>query len=876
MTLVSSLAKACLALLVAPLLLAAAQPDSPDPRLPQGARPIAYDLDLVLDPAKESFSGRVRIETRLDRPAGSTRLNSDGLEIGRVVAHVGKRLIEGRTHKVGEASVIQIDWTEPLPAGVVTLDLAYSSRFRTSAEGLFHAELGGEWYAWTQLQPIDARRVFPGFDEPGFKTPFTVSITAPTTAKAFANTPEISRAPVGNGAMSVHRFAPSKPISTYMLSVGVGPFDVAEALIPANGVRRQALPFRVIAPRGGRADMSFALTETPKLLARLEAYVGSAYPYEKLDLIASPLMGGGQENPGLILFGDSVLLIGDGAPAAAQAGTGALITHELAHQWFGNAVTPTWWTDLWLNESLATWITVKIGDQWRPGQDFAAEQTLDAFRAMEADSLAAGRPIRQPITQTAMIASIFDEITYQKGAQVVSMFEAYVGEDKFRRGVQAYLKRYRHGSADADDFFRALARASGQPKLTTAMRGFTDQVGVPLVRIDSTGGRVALTQTRYLPLGVEADSAQTWATPLCISQAGKRTCTLLEGAAVLPLTGDAALIPNPGGLGYYRVTLDRDGWKRLIATAPSLSRADAFVMADSLWADFAAGRAGFADVAAAARSLSRHADPEVAVFLGARLKRLSNTLLDASDLAGYRRLMAELYVDRLDAVGWDVRGGNPGSEAQQAERQALLPIVALDAREPRLRRALADGAQAYLNGDHAELSPAYAGLAMRVAAQDKGLPFVEKLIAILAKSDDPSMRMQAARGLSAVESREATERVIALLTAGSARPGELNGILNGLLARPETRAQAAAFIDAHFDIAITSFPNVARNRIIGMFDGYCSPEDADAVGRIFAPKLALIGGGEIDVQKAQQTIRTCAALKAATHGQIHQILGSAS
>ena len=383
----------------------------------------------------------------------------------------GPRTHSARYAEVDPSGVARLDFARRIPAGRITLKFDYSSDFRQTAEGLFHAKVGDDWYAWTQFEPIEARRMFPGFDEPGFKTPFALKVTAPAGAKVFANAPEVTSA--ASGSSIVHRFAPTKPLPTYLVALGVGPFDVVETTIPPNGVRMEALAFRIAATRGQLRRMQYTAAEAPKLLGLLEAYFGSPYPYEKLDFLASPIQYGAMENAGLIIFADSLVLLDQDAPLGQVRAFGEVCAHELAHQWFGDLVTPTWWTDIWLNESFAQWMGNKIASQWRSDLGIEAIELDDAFRAMDFDALGHGRPIRQEIMRNTEISSAFDPITYLKGAQVLSMFENYLGADKFADGVRRHLARHRHGNATADDFFQSLGSAAGNTKLVAAMRTFT-------------------------------------------------------------------------------------------------------------------------------------------------------------------------------------------------------------------------------------------------------------------------------------------------------------------------------------------------------------------------------------------------------------------
>ena len=308
--------------------------------------------------------------------------------------------------------------------------------------------------------------------------------------------------------------------------------------------------------------MQFAAREAPKLVELTEKYVGIPYPYAKLDLLASPLLGGAMENAGLMIFDDTLLLLENDAPFRQLRGFAEVTAHEIAHQWFGDLVTPAWWTDIWLDESFAEWLGKKIGDQWRPDLGIATSGIEDAFAGMEADSLGGGRPIRQEITENRQIASAFDSITYQKGGQVLSMFETFLGAGQFAKGVNLHLQRYRHGNATAEDFFRSLAEAAGNAGVVDALRTFTDQTGVPIVTVTENARDISLSQTRYRPLGVAPPAkAQIWQIPVCLARGASPVCSLLQGAsATIPaFAGKGALMPNAGGAGYYRFRLNDAG-----------------------------------------------------------------------------------------------------------------------------------------------------------------------------------------------------------------------------------------------------------------------------------------------------------------------------
>ena len=216
-------------------------------RLPDTVTPSAYRLDLNVDPKAASFSGHVEIDAVLAQPSSSIFLHGNGLKVSKARVTAGDKSYPVHYTQVDPSGVARLDLPGPLPAGKLTLQFDYTSNYRTSAEGLFHAKVGGDWYAWTQMEPIDARRVFPGFDEPGFKTPYTLNVTSPKSVQVFANAPEKGVTPAG--PMVTHHFAPTRPLPTYLVAIGVGPFDVVTATVPPNVARKESLTFRVIATK---------------------------------------------------------------------------------------------------------------------------------------------------------------------------------------------------------------------------------------------------------------------------------------------------------------------------------------------------------------------------------------------------------------------------------------------------------------------------------------------------------------------------------------------------------------------------------------------------------------------------------------------------
>jgi aminopeptidase N len=398
---------------------ALAQEALPAGKLPDMVAPIAYRLDVTVVPEKARFSGHTEIDIRLKQPAASIFMHGRDLHVTRAIARIGRRQIPVTFTQKSPTGLAQLDFGRTVPAGKLTLKFDYDAPFGDGPSGLYRIKVGDAWYSWSQFESIDARAAFPSFDQPGYKTPFTVSITTRPGFVAASNAPQIGTSRIGK--LVKHRFAPTKPLPTYLVAFVTGPFNRITGNIAPTPERGHPLPLGVIGTKPNAGQMRYALDESGKIVALLERYFGQPFPYPKLDQIGSPVMPGAMENAGADIYGDGILFLDESDSRDTKMSFGMIVAHELSHQWFGDLVTPAWWDDIWLNESFANWMGYRIGNEWRPDLDIGVDAIGEGFEAMDLDSLGAGRPIHQRITKDADIDAAFDQITYGKGGQVVAL-----------------------------------------------------------------------------------------------------------------------------------------------------------------------------------------------------------------------------------------------------------------------------------------------------------------------------------------------------------------------------------------------------------------------------------------------------------------------
>jgi alanyl aminopeptidase len=536
--------------------------ETPKLRLPRAFLPTAYAAKLAIDPDKPTFEGEIAIDGSVAESTSVIWLHGYHLTI-----HSAKATREGTSIAVavtphGE-ELLELRPESPLAPGSWQLALDYTGSIDPVVTlGAFKEVTGGHSYVFTQFESIGARRVFPCLDEPDSKVPWTLTLDVPAADVAVANTMPAHDAEIAGG---IHRyeFAPTKPLPSYLVAFGIGPFDI----VPA-GKTKSGVPVRVIAPKGRAPEAAYAAQTTARVLDLLEEWFGIPYAFGKLDVMAIPLTSGfgAMENAGLVTFVETLLLIDPQHPSWNRRHRYVTVAaHELAHQWFGDLVTTAWWDDIWLNEGFANWMETKIVAKFDPSWHADLSEVEMRRSAQDSDSLVTARKIRQQIEDENDILDSFDGITYDKGASVLRMFEAFVGPDAFQRGVRAYLTERQFGNATSSDFIAAIGKASNR-ELAPAFATFLDQAGLPQLTFDLQCGhgkpRVSITQTRYVGETPPPEATKPWIIPMCIAydapNGRAQACTLVDApTATLELPGSCPrwIAPNAGGRGYYRVDL---------------------------------------------------------------------------------------------------------------------------------------------------------------------------------------------------------------------------------------------------------------------------------------------------------------------------------
>ena len=852
--------------------------EAPVGRLGNSVVPIRYRIELKIDPTQENFSGNVEIDVMVNEPRSGIWLHGKNLEIEEAY------LIDSQSNRVDatfetqlESGVALMALSRTVEPGPATLHFNYTAPFNRSTDALFKVERGEESYAATQFEAIAARQVFPGFDEPGFKVPFDLTVIAREGEVAITTTPEASATPLGDGFVK-HVFETTRPLPTYLLAFAVGPYDLVDyGMIPPNSVRDREIHLRGITAKGLGDRMEYALKNTDGILTELEEYFGTPYPYKKLDLIAMPeSFGGAMENVGAITYDEFLVLMDEDSSVSQRRSYTAVHAHELAHMWFGNLVTPAWWNDIWLNESFATWMMYKAADGYWPEGEFDRETLKGALNAMTNDSLAAAREIREPIDNNDKIGGAFDGITYQKGGGVLAMLERYVGEDRFQAGVRLHQQRHADGTATAEDFIAALAEGSERTEIEAAFKSYIERPGVPLISValncdDENNPFLEVSQSRYAPLGSALDPASgSWNIPMCISyldgDSEKSSCTLLsETEQAISLDADscpARVHPNADGAGYYRFSMDDAGWSALIDAASDLAAAEALVLVDSLDAAFRAGTVSAETYVTGIGALTNHGAWDVADSATGYLEQISN-LIEPGNLPPVEQAFQRMVHPRYDGLG---DASDSGSALLRQRMQRFLIVMAKD---EAMRAPLAEQAakRIGLDGepDPDAADPSELETIFSIGVQDIGEPFFDLLLEQAIASEDPAFRNSATGALARVEDPALVKRLQAAVLNGDFKGTEALGIMFRQMVRVATTELTYAWIRENDEAVIELIPESFRSSVVPAFgSAFCTAERADDWESFVKSHAEKIPGYERDLAQATESVRLCAALREAS------------
>jgi aminopeptidase N len=849
--------------------------DTTPGKLPKSVVPTHYAIELEPNLESLTLAGSEVVDLDVREPTARLVLNAVGMTLTAAAidsAAPGSSARETQSADItldAASETATLTFPRPLAAGPHKLRIAFSAAINKFGRGLFYVDYptdkGSKRMISSHLEPADARRIFPCWDEPAFKATFALTVTLPRTFLAVGNMPIAREEPVTPTLKQV-TFAPTPKMSSYLVVLTAGELERMSA--QADGVT-----VGVVTTLGKREQGRFALERAVDLLRYFNDYFGVKYPLPKLDLIAVPGgFGGAMENWGGITFFESRLLFDPASNAAtARRGIFSILAHEMAHQWFGDLVTMGWWDNIWLNEGFASWMQAKAAEHLFPQWQTWLNNDSKQF-AMSLDARRTSRPIQHPVANETEAMAVFDGITYSKGQAFIRMLESYLGEATFRDGIRKYMADHAYSNTTTADLWRALEAASGKPVAAVAA-GFTEQAGVPLVVAQATcvgdEQRIALRQERFRILSPSAAAKEQaaasarprWQVPVALGRPGAlrpaQTVLLQDRSEIVVGQCGEPVKLNLGDIGYYRVEYDAASRAALAKALPLMAPADRVNLLADSWALVEAGRvepASYLELVEEIGNDGTRAVWEQVIRTLTRLDWLARGRPERPAVQAYARAKLRPLFDK---IGWDARGAE-GSDATLL-RGRLIRVLGDLGDEQIL--AEAKRRFAAFQQDPSALPPALRDAVTHLVGLTADRATYDTLLVLARKTMSTSERV---RYYSAAASARdgALARASLELTLTDELPGTLVGNVIGTVASSGEQAELAwEFVQKNFDtLANRQGPSFRNTFVSNFMTNFSDAARATELAR-FAPVHAT-SGGKMVAGRSEEAILIAADFKA--------------
>jgi aminopeptidase N len=835
--------------------------DATPGKLPKTVIPVHYAIELTPDLESLALAGSEVVDIEVREPTARLVLNAINTTFASATIDDDAQRADVTLDAAAETATLS--FPQPLTAGAHRLRIGFTARINKFGRGLFSVDYptanGMKRMLSSQLEPADARRIFPCWDEPAFKATFALEVTVPQNFLAVGNMPIVREEPVAPDLNRV-AFAPTPKMSSYLFVLTTGELERLTA--DADGVT-----VGVVTTAGKSGQGRFALDNAVKLLSWYNDYFGVKYPLPKLDLIAVPGgFGGAMENWGGITFFESRLLFDPSTnPDIARRAIFSMLAHEMAHQWFGDLVTMGWWDNLWLNEGFASWMQEKAASHFYPQWKTWLNGYGQKQYAMAIDARRTSHPIQQPVADQSEAMTAFDGITYNKGQALIRMLENYLGETAFRDGIRRYMAAHAYGNTTTTDLWQALESAAGK-KVTGIAASYTEQDGVPLIsaetRCSGDDQRMTLRQDRFViaPAGAPALPPRSWQVPIAVGPLNSTRpaeVLLLDGNAEIAAgsCGEAIKV-NLGDIGYYRVEYGPISREALIKSLALMAPEDRVNFLADSWALVQAGRAAPPSYLALIEAIGvddHRAVWDQAIGSLTRLDRLALGRVERPALQNFAHAKLRPVFDRL---GWD--GGGSGDDDNTLLRSSLITALG----EFGDGDVIAEAKRRFAGfvQDPSSLPNALRDAVTHLVGISADRASYDRLLALARKTTVTNERLRYYYAAASARDPALAGATLALTLTDELPNTIVDGVINAVASSGEQPDLAWDFVKANYDALAAKLGPSFRDFFIANFMTNFS-DDAHAIELAhFAPAQAT-SGGRVMTARALETIAISADLK---------------
>ncbi len=770
-------------------------------RLPQDVVPDHYSLVFTPDLKKATFAGDEVIQVRLTKASHSITLNSAELEFQKVTVEQSGNSQDAKTSFDPAKEQATLTVADQLAAGPATIRISFTGILNDKLRGFYLAKTKLRNYATTQLENTDARRAFPSFDEPAFKATFDITLVVDNGDTAISNGRIVSDTPGPAAGKHTLKFSETAKMSTYLVAMAVGDFQCVEG-------SADDIPIRVCGTPDKKELGRVALRYAEEILKFYNQYYGIKYPFGKLDILGVPdFEAGAMENTAAIFYRESLLFIDDKQSSVfSHQAVFEVLAHEMAHQWFGDLVTMKWWDNIWLNEGFATWMALKPSQALHPEWNAVLGGVRATNGAMQLDSLKNTHAIRAKAETPEEINELFDGISYEKGAAVLRMIESYVSPDVFKRGVNAYLRKFAYSNATAEDFWGAITVASGGRPVDKIMPTFIAQPGVPLVSIKSecvvpqvsapTRGRKS---RRAKKIGKPQPKTEiTLSQQRFLGEPGAAFCQLLtQQKQVIPVTGCSNWVfSNAGAAGYYRSKYEGTVLRQLDSVAATqLTTAERISLLTDQSALVRSGKESAAEYLDLVTALNQDAEHNVVDSYVGLLASFNDNLLTDGNTASFRAWVRSNFRPMMAKVGWESAPGE--SDDTRSVRADLIRILGFFGEDPETIRKSTELALKYVR-DLNSVEPTIAADALGVAAAFGDAQLFDEMLAAMRQAQSPETLYNLAYSLSEFRDPNLVRRWLEMSVSPEVRNQDAAGYIGSALGNPRSRKLAWEWVKANW------------------------------------------------------------------------------
>ncbi|KAJ7031993.1 leucyl aminopeptidase [Mycena alexandri] len=807
-------------------------------RLPTNTSPTHYNLTVLTDLEELKFLGTVEVDLAVHTATASVVLNVADLELQdtSISTEDGQTFIpiSEANDKLSERVTLVFP-TLLAPGTTARLFIAFTGALTGSMVGYYRSLTTGpdedkKYCALTQFEPTAARRAFPCWDEPALKATFAVNLVGRSDTVNLSNMPAYSEEPCDPSqefdhlfqfpedegedddnagfAWKITRFEPTPVMSTYLVAFANGEFRHLESSFcsPLSG---RTVPLRIYTTPKNLPHAGFALELTARVLPLYEQVFDIEYPLPKLDtLVVDDFDTLAMENWGLITGRTSGYLLTEPSMLRLRKEIVALQTHEVAHMWFGNITTMSWWTYLYLNEGFATLIgeaiiSDRIYPEWKLDAEFINEHLNKAFSL---DSGVSSHPVEVVCPDANKINQVFDGLAYSKAASVLRMLSRFVGEDKFLKGVSLYLKEKLYGNSTTTDLWNGVEQATGI-KVSELMEAWISKAGFPVVTVAETSDGIHLRQDRFLLTGA-AEETTLWNVPLQILSVDDEGRAFIDHGVVLrereqfiELNTSRPFKINAGTTGYYRVLYSPERLKAIALEAAKeksvFSLQDRVGLVNDAIALAKADLLSINDALSLIYALRSEKEYHVWMAIALNLASLSSIWWEDERiielLNTFRRALFSPIVARLGYYSTSEESSNDSLLRTCAVTQAL------DAEDPEVANELRGRFTHFLStADESNLPSELVTAIYTAAVKHGGRQEYDSVKALCSRPKNPAHQISAMKALCCADDPELTTETLHFILSG-VRDQDIFYFIDSLARNIKTRRGVALFFLDNFD-----------------------------------------------------------------------------